>query len=320
MKTLFIKNLDVPHLLSMPELISALKQAYIAYSTSSIKTQKTIHRIEDTSVVITSPGWLPDSPYITVKVNAKSPNNAALGLPFMTGTILLLDQKTGQLLATMESGLITAMRTGAAGAIGVEYLAQKYEGRIALIGAGMQAEWQVKAINANQNITHVTIYDIVNEQAHKLANKLQNELNIKTTVVDSINNALENNNVLITTTQSNKPLISNAMLKPAMHINAFGADQRGKVELARDVFTNNYIVADDIDLACIDGALNVHFHEDAEIKHTVQSDIAYLIKNTMTQVPKDAVTFFANIGLAFQDLVACSIIYKNALANQEFGN
>lgn len=175
----------------------------MAYSNSNIKTQKTIHQIEDTTVVITSPGWLPDSPLITVKVNAKSPSNAELGLPFMMGTILLLDQKTGQLLAVMDSGLITAMRTGAAGAIGVEYLAQNKSGKLALIGAGMQAEWQVKAININQKISHVTLYDIVDNRAEKLAIKLQDEMNIKTTVVDSVSDALKDNDVIITTTQSN---------------------------------------------------------------------------------------------------------------------
>lgn len=99
-----------------------------------------------------------------------------------------------------------------------------------------------------------------------------------------------------------------------MHINAFGADQRGKVELARDVFANSYVVADDIDLTCTAGALNVHYHEDAEMRHALKSDIGYIIKNNMNQKPRDAATVFANIGLAFQDLVACAIIYKNALA------
>ena len=47
--------------------------------------------------------------------------NSELGLPRLTGTILIFDRETGMLKSMMDGGLITNMRTGAAGAVGCKY-------------------------------------------------------------------------------------------------------------------------------------------------------------------------------------------------------
>lgn len=311
MTPIFITNQEVQRLLPMSALIANLKQAYINYTSSPLKSQKSIYKINENSLVINAPGWLPDSPYLTVKINTKSPNNASLGLPFLVGSILLIDQQTGTLLAVMESSLITAMRTGAAGAIGIEYLAKNKPGRFALIGAGMQAEWQIRAIKIIKAIDHVAIFDIEPNNSQKLADILNNELNIPTTIVNSVKEAVELSNIVITTTQSTTPIITSNMIKPSMHINAFGADQRGKVEIEKSVFMAARVFADDVDLNCTDGALNVYYHQDTSIKEIIKSDIGNIIKAEKLNILNDGLTIFANTGLALQDLVACSEIYKN---------
>ena len=82
--------------------------------------------------MVNFPGCLPGYDFYTVKINVKTPGNALAGLPFLMGTITLIDRKTGQPMALLESGLITAMRTGAAGAIGVEACGIIYNKAISL--------------------------------------------------------------------------------------------------------------------------------------------------------------------------------------------
>src|SRR5438046_4693361 len=110
MKTILISKQEVPQLLPMPELIQGIREAYVIYSSDkTVKPQRITSQIDDTSIVVNIPGYLPGSSLFTVKVNVKVPNNLSIGLPFLTGTILLIDQKNGQLLAVMDSGLITAI-------------------------------------------------------------------------------------------------------------------------------------------------------------------------------------------------------------------
>jgi len=131
MKTLVISKQEISQLLSMPELIQNMKDAYVTYnSNKTVQPQRTTSQIDDTSIVVNIPGYLPGSSMFTVKVNVKNPSNVMIGLPFLMGTILLIDKKTGQLLSIMDSGLITAMRTGAAGAVAIEALANPGEKKL----------------------------------------------------------------------------------------------------------------------------------------------------------------------------------------------
>jgi len=315
MKTLVISKQEISHLLPMPELIQGIREAYVTYSSDkTVKPQRTTSQIDETSIVVNIPGYLPGSPLFTVKVNIKVPNNLSIGLPFLTGTILLIDKKNGQLLAVMDSGLITAMRTGAAGAIGVECLANSDAQQVAVIGAGIQAEWQIKALHAVRRVSRLYIFDIVKSQSKKLSDKISSELGIPTFIASSIKEAIDPSNIAIVTTQSKTAIITSDMLHAGLHINAFGADQPGKMELDADTLNKSLVIVDDKNLAITDGALNVAHKNGLLTPNQKYSEIGEVITNKLAgRSSKEQTTVFGNVGLAFQDLVACSIVYKNAL-------
>lgn len=314
MKTLIITKQDVPDLLPMHELIQETRNAYITHSKNkTINPQRTVTQIDDTSIVVNLPGYLPLSSMFTVKINAKSTNNPSLGLPFLIGTILLINQKTGELLAIMDSGLITAMRTGAAGAVGIECLANPFARKIALIGAGVQGEWQIRASHSIGIANTVYVYDIIESRAHQLAEKLSDELNISIHLAPSIKEAIDKSDIVVSTTQSKIPIITQDMLHPGLHINAFGADQPGKVEIDSSIIDSSLIVVDDKNLSLSDGTLNVAHKQELLNKKSILEIGNVLSKKSLGRQSDDQVTIFGNLGLAFQDLIACSIIYKNAL-------
>lgn len=315
MQTLVISKKDIPALLPMSQLIERISNAYVIYSTQkTVKPQRVTTQVDETSVVINLPGYLPDVSQFTVKVNVKVPSNPSKGLPFLRGVIHLFDQHTGQLLAIMDSALITAMRTGAAGACGISSLANPSSHRVALVGAGVQAEWQIKALCAIREISQITIYDIIDSHSLQLAKTLHSELQIKVDIVSSAKEAIQQSDIVIVTTQSKTPIITTDMLHPGLHINAFGADQPGKVELAAEVFKENRVIVDDLSLALSDGALNVAYKNQLLDSNPVYPEIGEVISNPACgRLSAEEITIFANVGLAFQDLVACSIIYENAV-------
>src|SRR2546428_13421938 len=69
-------------------------------------------------------GLVGERSYFAAKTNANFPDNARrYGLPTIQGTVVLADARTGELLAVMDSGSVTALRTGAATAGAAELLA-----------------------------------------------------------------------------------------------------------------------------------------------------------------------------------------------------
>ncbi len=134
-KTLILSRCEIESLLSLKELIKGMKNAYALHaSRRDLNPQRAVALIDGGSIVINFPGGLTGYNSYTVKTNTKMPSNRQIGLPFVVGAILLLDRATGHPLAVMESSLITAMRTCAAGAVGVAALARPDANKVAVIG------------------------------------------------------------------------------------------------------------------------------------------------------------------------------------------
>lgn len=314
MKTLVISKHDVPELLALPELIKGTKEAYIKHAHGkTAPPQRISTAVANTSIVVNLPGHLAESDYFTVKINTKSPSNHQLGLPFLMGTILLLNTHTGHVCAILDSGLITAMRTGAAGAVAVSELANPNANQIGLIGAGFQAEWQIRALQSVNRIEAVFIYDVVPEKATQLANLLKAEHKLPCKVVTDLKRLIDQSEILITTTPSTEPILFYNMLHSGQHINAFGADQPGKIELSADIINQCSMYVDDLDIALTHGSLNV-VYKAMQLKNPAVHAIGHVLENKLIgrKTPED-ITVFGNTGLAFQDLVACKIIYEKAL-------
>src|SRR5437588_6571740 len=68
------------------------------------------------------------------------PGNPAQGLPTVTGLVLLSDASNGMLVAALDAGAVTALRTGAAAVLAAETLGRGEAGPAAVIGAGVNGE------------------------------------------------------------------------------------------------------------------------------------------------------------------------------------
>ena len=92
--------------------------------------------------MILVPGIVAGIPAYTVKVHAKHPGRD----PAIQGVIILSSLETGATLAILESGFLTALRTGLAGAIGAKVLARPDARTVAIVGAGVQGILQVEML------------------------------------------------------------------------------------------------------------------------------------------------------------------------------
>lgn len=316
--TLLLSRADVARHLSMPALAAAIGDAYIRHSTEPLEPRPQRARANiaaGASVVVNFPGVLSGYDCYTVKVNAKTAANPPLGLPFLRGTVLLIERETGALRAIVESSLLTAMRTAAAGALGVTALARADASTIALLGAGVQGTWHLGALEATGRLGSVRIYDLEPARAQQLAGELTRSLGLDARAVASAKEACDGADIVIAVTPSRVPIVDGTLVAPGAHVSAFGADEPGKVELAPELVRAAKIVVDDRALALTDGALNVGALRgdfDGSVIHAELGEV--LAGRAKGRERADEITVFAAVGLAWQDLVAAELCYRAALA------
>ncbi|ESY15385.1 ornithine cyclodeaminase family protein [Mesorhizobium sp. LNJC394B00] len=109
-------------------------------------------------------GWLPRQRRAGLKWVAGYSSNHKVGLPNITGLLVLNDPDTGLPVCVMDAAYLTAVRTAAASAITSKYLSPPHVERIAVIGAGLQGLYHVKMLSLVHPAAEFQIMDI-NENA-----------------------------------------------------------------------------------------------------------------------------------------------------------
>lgn len=260
------------------------------------------------TAMVLFPGLCDGIPAYSVKVHAKFPDSR----PAIRGVINLHDLRTGELLAIMDSTLITAVRTGLAGAVAADVLARQDAETVAIIGAGVQGHLQLRHLTLVRPIRRVILYDIEPARAEDLAGRLKAELEVEAVAADSVQAAVAEADIVITATWSREPFLFSPMLRPGTHLTTLGADEPGKAEASRELLETATVICDDKGLAASKGPLAAVGigPEGAACELT---DV--LNGNHPGRLRDDELTVFACVGLPFQDLVTAWAVYQAALSS-----
>ena len=106
------------------------------------------------------PGFLPRKKAAGMKWVSGYSDNFQYGLPSIMGLVVLNDPNTGQPLAVMDGGYITALRTAAASGVSAKYLAAKDAGVIGIVGTGVQGRYHLLSLKeVLPRIEEIKIFD-----------------------------------------------------------------------------------------------------------------------------------------------------------------
>jgi len=151
-----------------------------------------------------------------VKSVMVSPRNPARGRPGVDGAILVQDAETGAVLALMQAGWITAMRTAGLSAVAARRLADPHADRVAFIGAGVQARSHLRTFAALFPLRAVTIFGRGRANIDRLG-ELARDLNLDVTICDSARAAVAAADLIVssvTLSHGMAPLVDARWLKP----------------------------------------------------------------------------------------------------------
>lgn len=314
-KTLILTNSQVQRLIDMPSVLKVIENAFMLYGKNLVRMPAKIylHLDKYAGDFRAMPAYIEGMDACGIKWVNVYPDNKKYGLPSVMAVIILNDPHTGFPLAIMDGTYITNLRTGASGGVAAKYLANKDSSKVSLVGCGNQAQTQLMALHQIFKIRLVSIYDRDPHQAAAFIEKMH-FLGIKIKSCTSREDCVCGADILVTTTPSRKPIIKSEWIGPGMHINAIGADAKGKEELEPAILKKAKVIVDDGIQAMHSGEINVPIAKKIIKETDIYADLGEIIAGKKKgRASKDEITVFDSTGVAIGDVLVADYVYKEAV-------
>ncbi len=251
-----------------------------------------------------------------LKAICVTPGNPAIGLDTHQGIVLLSDSATGEPLAVLNASAVTEIRTAAVSAVATDLLANSDADVLAIIGTGVQARAHVHAIGSTRPLAEIRVAGTTPDKAAKFAAELAPEVGDGTRIIgtDSVRQALQGADIVVTATNSAEPVIRREWLSPGVHINAVGAclphlrelDTATVADAALFGDSRESVIAEagDYVIAAAEGAISLDH---------IQGEIGDLLTAGQPgRTGEREITIFESLGLAIEDLAAAAVAYQAA--------
>ena len=175
---------------------------------------------------------------LAVKLVSVVPGNAGRQLPVTNGLMIFGDSGTGLPLAIMDAAALTAMRTGAVGALGVKYLTPLTVAALGVVGAGVQGAWQAISACAVRPIRAIFALRRTPAGFDRFrATLAAHAPGVRVVACDSVSEVLAHAEVIVTATTCATPVLpDDAGLLAGKHFIAMGSYERHMRELPEAVF------------------------------------------------------------------------------------
>ncbi|MDX2042239.1 MAG: ornithine cyclodeaminase family protein [Acidobacteriota bacterium] len=310
---------DVQRALSMREAVEIIKLAFAELSTGQADSplRTAIAQPNHDGVTLFMPAYLSQCDALAVKIASIHNRNPERGLPRIHALVVAIDPATGQPLAVMEGGYLTALRTGAATGAATDLLARADAETAAIIGAGRQARTQLLAVAAVRTIKRVWIYSRLRQSAEAMIAELQPQLaTIELLVADTSTQAVRDADVICAATNSRTPVFNGEDLKPGAHVNGTGSytHEMQEVDFAT-LRRASKIVVDERKAALAEaGDLIVAFNRGELRLEDIYAELGEIAAGLKPGRQRDdEITYFKSVGNAVQDAAVAQAIYQEAL-------
>jgi len=316
--TLVLSRTDVLELLSLPDCIDAVERAFRLHAEGRTLGPGVLSvHASGGGFHIKAAGLVGERSYFAAKTNGNfSDNPRRWGLPTIQGTIVLADAVNGTPLALMDSGSVTALRTGAATAVAAKFLARPDAHTATIVGCGVQGEVQLAAIAAVLPLRRIMLVDIDHARAEDLAARASAKHGLQVEPTKDLRTALRDSDVCVTCTTSRRAFLEASDITPGTFIAAVGADNPEKQELEPSLLASATLVVDVLDQCADIGELHHALAAGLLTRDRVHAELADVVVGRRPgRTRPDEITIFDSSGTALQDVAAAVTVYEKAGAS-----
>jgi len=235
----------------------------------------------------------------TLKWVTSFPRNPERGLPVVAGALLVSSADTGELLAIVDCAAVTSLRTGAAAAVSAQALAPEQATSVGLIGCGVNGGWAARCLVAAGYGPGVCADPRV-QAAAALASELGWRSGSREEAAAQ--------DVVVTVTPANVPVILEGDLREGQHLAVLGADAHGKAEVEVAALERCRLFCDEWEQASKGGELSGAVGEGAVVRDQVTEIGDVLLGRAPGRGAPEEITLFDSTGLAIQDLAIAAAV------------
>ena len=318
---LLLSREDIKKVFTMKDAIEADKKAFqlVVEGKCDAPLRTNIQAPKHEGCFLFMPAYVEEMDTASLKIINIFPHNIDNGIPSSPAQVLLIDGKTGIVIAVLDGTYVTQLRTGAASGAAFDVLARK-DARIgALIGTGGQAATQLEAMLAARDIKEVRVFDLNYDRTKEFADRMQEELasyGAKIVAAKTSDEAVEGADLLITVTPSSKPVFDASKVKEGATISCVGAYQPHMQEMDPAILTRASKIYFDSKEAVLSesGDILIPLEQGTITEEDFTGDLGNVIKGELAgRENEDEIIVFETVGVATQDLVAARTIYDKAV-------
>jgi ornithine cyclodeaminase/alanine dehydrogenase-like protein (mu-crystallin family) len=315
---LVLTEKHIESLLSLNQIVDAVEASIKDYENQIALVLKRMHIDRGKNSMLCMPSWGKD--FLGTKLVTVAPGNATKKLPVIFGAMTLNDASTGKLLALINGSKLTAIRTGALGAVGLRYITPANIDSIGLIGCGMQGLHQAIFAPAVRPIKKIFYLHRSDDSATKLKSIVKKYWPaVEVVPCTNAQELLAKTQTIITATSSAKPILpNNKKLLEGKHFVAIGSYRPSMQELPDKVYELAGMLSIDSEFAR---------HETGDILNPLKKKIiakknVYALGKLITgkkRIDVNKTTVFKSTGMALFDLYVAQAIYEAAV-KKKVGN
>jgi alanine dehydrogenase len=314
---LVLSESQVQNLIDLDELIAALEQAHIQYSTGkAVMPVRLVVPLPQIQGRITSmPGYLSEDKALGMKVVTYFQDNPKQNLPAILATVMLFSAETGKIIAAMDGVYITAIRTACASALATKALANPATPVLGILGAGVQARAHILALTRVRQLSRIKLYSPSGKSALRIKGELEPQCGVPIEVVNSPQDAVCDSDLLVTVTTAKEPIVKPEWLKPGAHINAVGSHRPDLREIDGATLKRAKVVVDSREAIMAEcGDILLALNEKSISEADIHGEIGEVLAGGKTgRSSASEITLYKSVGIAIQDVATAQLVYRKAL-------
>ncbi len=296
--------------LDWPALIEALRAVFREGCESPPRHQHFVDVPgEPQAKFLLMPAWRVGE-YVAVKIVNVFPGNAARGMDSVNGIVVLFSGRTGEVLAQIDGGEVTARRTAAASALAADYLARRDARHLVLVGTGRVARNLAPAYATVRPIARVTVWGRTPAKAAALAGELS-DAGFAASASEDLEAAIREADIVSAATLATEPLIRGAWLAPGTHVDLIGSFSPRVREADDEVMRRARVFCDTRAGAPASSGDLLQPIEKGILKADEIPDLFDLARGVHPgRTGEDEITAFKSVGASLEDFAAAVLVYE----------
>jgi len=307
---------EIDRVLSYGALIDALREAFRGQIEAPARHHHTVPQPGTDATLLLMPAWTgaiqSGRRYLGCKLVTVFPDNVPAGKPSVHGSYFLMSGEAGEPLAILEGRALTAWRTAAASALAASFLARDDASHLLMVGAGTLAPHLVRAHATVRPLKRVTLWNRTRHRAVATAFGLATS-GIEIEVVDDLEQAARDADIISCATLATTPLIDGNWLKKGAHVDLVGAFTPKMREVDDRAIKRARVFVDTRAGAMKEaGDIVQPIRRKVLGKEDIEAELSELCSGRKKgRKTAGEITLFKSVGTAIEDLAAAMLVWQS---------